>query len=102
MSAWEKVGIVVSFFVMIDLSYNAYAVYAFKNAPAQVKFEQVQDYIKTPEHNASIQEVSVASFLNNVSSKDAVYFTVGEKEVTAIVDLLPLIQTKNFKDSQLK
>ncbi len=88
MSAWEKVGMVVSFFVMIDLSYNAYAVYAFKNAPAQVKFEQVQDYIKTPEHNASIQEVSVASFLNNVSSKDAVYFTVGEKEVTAIVSIL--------------
>lgn len=87
MNTWEKVMIAVCFFLVADMGYHTYAVHTFKNSPAQVKFTNIQNYINTLEHNASIEEVSVASFLKEVSSEDTVYFTLGENGVTAIVSI---------------
>ena len=87
MSRLELGMLIVTVLYLMDSAYHVYNVKQFNNSNEQKTFMQVSNYIKTQEHNTSIESVSVATFLKDVKSENTIYFTLQENKTTAIVNI---------------
>ena len=87
MSMFELGIVIITFFFLLDISYNTYEVYAHKHTPQQKEFTKITNYIKTQEHNTSVESVSVSTFLKEVKPENAIYFALEKGKTTAIVNI---------------
>jgi len=87
MSVLDMVLNAALLFIIVDTSYQAYAMYNYKHTPEYVEFSKISNYIQTQEKNSSITSMSVSEFMNTVTPENSIYFSNGAEYGTSIVNV---------------
>jgi len=87
MTVFELLLNTVLFLIILDTSYQTYAVYNYKHTPEYATFSKISNYIKTQEKNSSIESITVSKFLKEVKPEDHIYFALLKGRSTAIVSI---------------